>query len=614
LNLLGISINVVSLSGLIVGIGMMIDNSLIVIDNITQFRVRGCSFIESCSKGVYEIIKPLLSSLLTTCAVFIPLIYLSGVSGILFYDQAISIAISLTISYLTSIILLPTLYTNFNIQVDKGTSQKFNNKYVNSFNFFFKRKKIIMILIIILMTLGTYITLSMKKEKLPEVKYNDFDLTINWNETINIEENLSRTLKVSEELVKPNSNYVGEQNFLLPFKEYLDSEEVSLHVECNSHAESQKVKKKITLFLNNNYKNSIFTIGNSKNLFEQLFPQNEVNLLARIPINYQNKIYTLTNEINKKFSNTNINIEQKIKYLKLEIDINKLALYKVDINTLLNKLKSILGNNKISALKTTNEYLPIIIKNNGNQLSNLNSLHILNQESVKIPIKNLISLKDYKNRENFYAKANNNYIPVIINTNNEEEIISFMKSKISEDIEFEGKYFENKNFIRELFIVLLISVLLLYFILAAQFESILQPIIILSEVPLTLGISVIVLKLLGISLNIMSMIGLIIILGIIINDSILKVDAINKSRYLSGMSIMEAIHNASKKRLNAILMTSLTTIFAMVPIFFTSGIGYDLQKPLAVVVITSMIIGTIVSIYYVPIVYWFLTKKLSNGL
>lgn len=614
LKLLGITINIVSLSGLIVGIGMMIDNSLIVIDNITQYQVKENSFLDSCSKGVYEVIKPLLSSLLTTCAVFLPLIYLSGIPGVLFYDQAVTIIVSLTVSYLTSIILLPTLFTFLKINVKKQRSSILQKIYLYSFDFLFGRKKTVIFLGLIIFILGLFLSVKIDKQKLPNIRYDNFDLFINWNESIGTKDNLSRTIEVSKQINASSAKYIGEQDYLAPVKGYLSTNESSMFIQTKSYNESQKMKKKIKHFLHTKYKNSIFKISNSKNLFEQLFPKEEVNLLAIIPNDIDEYILEgLIQEINEKFPLTKIKIDNKVDYIKIEIDINKLLLYKVDLEVLLSKLYSFLGSNKISVLKTTNQYLPIFIKNKEDDiLLTINSLYVNSRESVKVPIKSIISLKKQRQRQNIYANTYTDYIPLIIDTKNEEEVISLIKSKIGKDLKFKGKYFEDKDFIKELSIILIIVICLLYFILAAQFESLRQPLIILSEIPITLGMTIIILYFMGFTLNIMSMTGLIIVLGIIINDSILKVDAINKSRYLFGMSIMEAIHSAGKKRLNAILMTSLTTIFAMTPIFFTSGIGYDLQKPLAVVVITSMLIGTIVSIYYVPIIYWFLTKKKNN--
>jgi multidrug efflux pump subunit AcrB len=106
-NLTGLSLNIISLSGLILGVGMMIDNSIIVIDNITQHIERGHPLHEACIRGTNEVIRPLISSVLTTCAVFIPLIFLSGIAGALFYDQAIAVASGLAASLVVSITLIP---------------------------------------------------------------------------------------------------------------------------------------------------------------------------------------------------------------------------------------------------------------------------------------------------------------------------------------------------------------------------------------------------------------------------------------------------------------------------------------------------------------------------
>src|SRR5690606_9053687 len=126
----GISINIISLSGLILGIGLMIDNSIIVIDNITQFRERGYKLPKACVLGTTEVFKPLLSSVLTTCAVFLPLIFLSGISGALFYDQAMAITIGLFVSLLVSITLLPVLYRLFYLKESpkKGRMTRFLEK------------------------------------------------------------------------------------------------------------------------------------------------------------------------------------------------------------------------------------------------------------------------------------------------------------------------------------------------------------------------------------------------------------------------------------------------------------------------------------------------------
>lgn len=155
--------------------------------------------------------------------------------------------------------------------------------------------------------------------------------------------------------------------------------------------------------------------------------------------------------------------------------------------------------------------------------------------------------------------------------------------------------------------VLLISVLLLFFILAAQFESLIQPCIIMSELIIDIFFTLAVLFICGETLNLMSMIGLVVMCGIVINDSILKVDTINHLRR-GGMSLKRSIFEAGNRRLKAILMTSLTTILAIAPFLVKGNMGSDLQFPLSLALISGMIAGTFVSVFFVPLCYYAVEK------
>ncbi|MDR0659329.1 MAG: efflux RND transporter permease subunit [Prevotellaceae bacterium] len=148
----------------------------------------------------------------------------------------------------------------------------------------------------------------------------------------------------------------------------------------------------------------------------------------------------------------------------------------------------------------------------------------------------------------------------------------------------------------------------MYFILAAQFESFLQPLIVLLEIPVDIAAALGLLTMLGHSLNLMSAIGIIVTCGIIINDSILKIDVINQLRR-DGMKLMEAIHEGGRRRLKAIIMTSLTTIVCMTPLLFSSDMGSELEKPLAIATIGGMLIGTLVSLFVVPLAYRWVYRK-----
>ena len=176
------------------------------------------------------------------------------------------------------------------------------------------------------------------------------------------------------------------------------------------------------------------------------------------------------------------------------------------------------------------------------------------------------------------------------------------------EADFSGSFFSNKQMIGELTVILFISILLMYFILSAQFESFVQPLIVLIEIPIDVSFALLLLWVCGHTLNLMSAIGIIVTCGIIINDSILKLDTINELRK-GGMPLIEAIHEAGRRRLRAIIMTSLTTIFAMVPLLFSFDMGSELQKPLSIAMIGAMVIGTLVSLFIVPLFYWFIYRK-----
>ncbi|HSH52450.1 MAG TPA: efflux RND transporter permease subunit [Bacteroidales bacterium] len=157
--IIGLSVNIISLSGLILGVGMMIDNSIIVIDNIAQYNKRGDNLLHAIVNGTNEVIRPLISSVLTTCAVFIPLIFLSGISGALFYDQAMAVAIGLFVSLIVSVTILPVLYKLFHVNYNEKSKRHFVlfdlEKYYNKwFDFVFSYRRIIFPVFSVFILLG----------------------------------------------------------------------------------------------------------------------------------------------------------------------------------------------------------------------------------------------------------------------------------------------------------------------------------------------------------------------------------------------------------------------------------------------------------------------------
>jgi HAE1 family hydrophobic/amphiphilic exporter-1 len=175
-------------------------------------------------------------------------------------------------------------------------------------------------------------------------------------------------------------------------------------------------------------------------------------------------------------------------------------------------------------------------------------------------------------------------------------------------IEIGGEQEELQQSFRSLLLALVLSVALIYMILAAQFESLLHPFVILLDIPISMALTFGLLTLLGLSLNVISFIGLIVLAGVAVNDSIVKVDFINQMRR-EGSPMMEAIMLAGQKRFRPIVMTSATTVLGLIPMALGFGEGAELQRPLAVTILGGITISTFVSLVLVPVLYSVLEKK-----
>ena len=277
----------------------------------------------------------------------------------------------------------------------------------------------------------------------------------------------------------------------------------------------------------------------------------------------------------------------------------------------------------MATLHSYQQYLPISIVGEEQTVNTILQETLVQTRADKdgveyLPLRELVSVVTAEDLKAITAGRNGEYVPFRFYEVQKAEPLMQQVKEVADvtgdwDTAFSGSFFSNRKMLDELVVILFISILLMYFILAAQFESFVQPLVVLLEIPIDVAFALVLLWICGHTLNLMSAIGLIVTCGIIINDSILKLDAINELRK-TGMPLMEAIHEAGRRRLRPIIMTSLTTIFAMVPLLFSFDMGSELQKPLSIAMIGAMFIGTLVSLFIIPLIYWLFTgtKKLDT--
>lgn len=635
------SLNIISLAGLILALGMMIDSSIIVTENISQYRERGYSLRRACITGTSEVVTPMLSSSLTTIAVFAPLIFMSGIAGAIFYDQAFSVTVGLLVSYFTGIMLLPVLYllvyrAGIRTRKWKWLSFTFNNPvkdhtldrfYDTGVDWVFRHKTFSVLFCAVSIPLCVFFFFFIDKERMPGIEENELVVRIEWNENIHVDENRKRVDALFKELdgrFLEQTASVGRQDFILNRERELSSSEAELYFRTETSGEIAPLEQEIYRRLKERYPLSVISFSPPETVFEKLFVTGEPDITAefyarnRAQAPVAETIRNLEHELAEETGTnpTGIAFENQ---LDLSVSKERLLLYRVSYNELYRVLKTAFRENSVTMLHSYQQYLPITIAGSEKTVNRvLQETLVQTQPDSRgnieyIPLRELVKVTPAEDLKSITAGRNGEFVPFdFYGVRDAEKLIKDVKRVAGNtgdwDAGFSGSFFSNREMLDELVVILLVSLLLMYFILAAQFESFLQPLLVLAEIPIDVAFALLLLWICGHTLNLMSAIGLIVTCGIVINDSILKLDAINELRK-SGVPLLEAIHEAGRRRLRPIIMTSLTTVSAMVPLLFSSDMGSELQKPLSVAMIGTMAVGTAVSLFIIPLLYWFIYRR-----
>ena len=635
--LMGISLNIISLSGLILGVGMIVDNAIIVIDNIRQ---KGKTTDDNVINAVKEVIMPMLSSVLTTCSVFIPLIFLSGTAGALFYDQAMGISIALFCSLAVAALVVPVYYFLL-CKRHKAVSENSNSRadrlnalltqyYEYGMRFTLRHGRQMLVFFAICVVVIVVLFPFLRKERMPEIAHDDALVTIDWNAGITPEENnrrMSELLKEVKPLIETSTSMVGGQDFILSHTKNITSSEAVCYLKCKSAEELDDATEKMRNYIGKHYPNAKIETGLAANIFDMIFSTEEPDLQVRLHKRDGGRpdvelTRMVTDSLRARFPQLGIQPVSTEVYMKYTSDAEQMAYYKVSYQQLYSRLKELLGTNSIYDINSGGESVPVVIGGNSKDAKVLLSNTIRNTDGIEIPISYLVRELRADDYKHLYASDEGEFSIINIDKAEDSEVkdvMTYVTSLVDNDrkgklqASFVGSYFSSRTMIGELVMVLVVALLLLYFILAAQFESLIQPMIILVEVVVDVALVLLAIWLAGESLNIMSMIGMVVMCGIIINDSILKVDTINRL-YRSvenpqKHSLLKAIIVAGHRRLKPIVMTSLTTVLAIVPFLHRGDMGSALQFPLSFAIIVGMIVGTMVSLFFVPLVYYLLYRK-----
>ncbi len=623
----GISINIISLSGLILGVGMMVDNSIIVIDNILQRWDSQTELKQAIASAVSEVFTPMLSSILTTCSIFLPLIFLSGVAGALFYDQAMAVSIALICSLMVSVLVLPVYF--YVMYRKRNRIQSMFNSRINLYRPYevalgwtLRNAKLVLGIFLLTIPASYLMYRVVDKSDLPAISYDDTIVQVDWNSQISLEESdrrIDELLSFVAGECEQSTSMIGTQQFMMSHTPNITSSEAVVYIKAHDSESLKRLKEVFLSTIKASYPQSVVEFSTSGNIFDMIFTDNQSDLIVNLKPQQSSapkvedvvRVINLIQETIPQVYIPSPVLEENIIYAT---NAEAVALYKLSYDQIYAKMRNIVSQNSLFRINQGSYSVPVITGDSRAEVEDVLSSKVRNSDGVDVPLSLVVEQRRGEDFKQLHSDNGGDYYPIYISANDSQiqQIIQQVDSAVERDGSFfatySGEYFSSRELVGELAIILLVAIALLYFILAAQFESIIQPLIILLEIVVDIFFVLLGLWAFGQSLNLMSLIGIVVMSGIIINDSILKVDTINRLRK-EGYSLLRAIYMGGHKRLKPIVMTSLTTILAIVPLLNHRDMGSDLQYPLSLAIVIGMSFGTLVSLLFIPLVYHAIYKK-----
>ena len=626
-----LTLNIMTLGGLALGAGMLVDNAIVVLENITRNRDEGMPLKEAIITGTGQVGGAITASTITTIVVFLPIVYLHGASGEMFKDQAWTVAFSLLSSLLVAMLVIPmlvsTVFSDRKNRMVVPTPLKFG-WYKETLQNIIRKRGLVIILAVILLGGAAMLVPRLGSEFMPRSESAEFSIELKLPEGTSLE----RTANTASSVEGIIRELLGDKIRMI----YSQSGAVTTSSVNQSDIDEGENTATLNVALTEDFAEhtdeAIRLIeSHLKDIpdLEVSFTQEETALQTSLGTNEApfsleiagkdyDELSKLLNsarailENNPGLYNITTSMDEGTPEVEVSIDRFKTSYYNVSVDNVINQLKGYLSGASAGSFEQDGEMKDITIKLGDVSLNQLNDL-MITAGSIKVPlgelavVKKVITPREITRRNQsrtcyIYAMVSNK-IPFDRIIKTARDSLRSIALPADYRMTFTGEELKRKESMANLTFALLLSLILVYMVLAAQFESILQPFVIMLTIPLAGVGTVLTFFILGKSLNMMAYIGIIMLGGIAVNNAIILIDRINQLRR-QGMEKKEAITLAGSQRIRPILMTSLTTILALLPMTFGIGESASLRAPMALAVIGGMITSTLLTLMVIPCVYY----------
>ncbi|WP_430810892.1 MULTISPECIES: efflux RND transporter permease subunit [unclassified Carboxylicivirga] len=626
----GLTLNIMTLGGLALGAGMLVDNAIVVVENIVRKIEEGIPVKQAAIEGTAEVGGALTASTLTTIVVFLPIVYLHGASGELFKDQAWTVAFSLLSSLLVALLVIPVMskYVFKNAKKQSAQPKETGFKTYHIFlNYVLEKRTWVLMSAALVIALTALIIPRVGSEFMPEVQSNEVTIETVFPAGTSLRRT-DATLRQMEQMVMdawgdklkwiythagPESS--GETVSTAEQGENTGYIKLVLNDEVNASF-TQMVEALNILY--GGVKGLEMRFVQEQSAIQTLLGTNEAPLVIEIEDNNVQKLeesaLVLTEAIrrNKEIYNVKSSFEDGAPEVNVVIDRVRAGIFNLDVSTIMNNLSAYLLEKEGGSMELNGELTDIKLETPDVQLEELAYLKI-SQGEKDVLLSEVASIEIGRAPREVLRNNQKRVIRLSAMVADErpfdhfvadlEQSIAQLDIHPTSKVTILGEEEKRKDAFGNLQFALLLSIILVYMVMASQFESLLHPFTILLTIPLAGVGAVWAFFVLGHTFNIMAYIGVVMLAGIAVNDSIILVDAINQYKK-AGLKLREAIVAAGQQRVRPILMTSLTTILALLPLTFGFGDSASLRAPMAIAVIGGLITSTLLTLVVIPCVYY----------
>ena len=640
----GVTLNVISLSGLALGIGMLVDNSIVVIENIYRLRSEGASVTEAAIEGTREVAGAIAASTLTTVCVFLPIVFTEGITRQLFVDMGLTIGYSLGASLIVALTVVPAMSSKILVKTKEQKESRFFNGLMNGYgkvlDWSLKHKAVIFIGVLVLLVGSALASLSKGTAFMPTMESTQMTITLELPDTTP----LSETAEVTDRVVEILRNMedvedVGAMASTSSMGSLMGGSADSSTHETSIYLTTVEKPKLNNKELSNAIEEQTAQLCEETGA-ELSIETSMMDMSALggdgISIQVRGRDLDTLQQIAKEVAaivettegtaKVSDGLEEATGEMRILIDRDKAMDQGLTVAEVYQQIAAKLKDaSSATTFETTAKEYEVYVKNANDMELTRKLLQDLviektdkDNKKVEIPLKDIAAFEDTISPKSVSRTEQNRYIAVsasiadgynvgLVSRKLEQNLADYEVPE-GYSLVMEGENEMIVDAMQQLMLMLLLAVIFMYLIMVAQFQSLKSPFIIMFTIPLAFTGGFLGLFLGNCEVSVVAVIGFVMLAGIIVNNGIVIVDYMNQL-IAQGMEKHEAILQAGRTRLRPVLMTALTTILGLLPMVFGTDMGAAMGKPMAIVTVGGLLYGTLLTLLVVPCIYDLMNRR-----